>query len=70
LVGERLKELKTAIRIMCVRQEEDDLTNGTICGLWPIPIMGGQIMKLIDNVFDGNMNECRRGERSRCEARH
>ena len=46
-----------------------ELTYGTVRRVWLIPVLGGQCVKLVHDVFEGDIREGRRGERTRDEGR-
>lgn len=48
---------------------ERELTYGTVRRVWLIPVLGGQGVKLVHDVLEGNIREGRRGERTRDEGR-
>jgi hypothetical protein len=45
-------------------------TNGAICRLWLVPVHRGQLVELCDDVFNGNISQCRRREGAQFERRH
>ena len=44
-------------------------TDSAVGGLGSIPVVGGEVPQLIDDVFVGDMSERRRGEGSRGKGR-